>query len=378
MAFIFVSENLVEDIKQQIKKENGYWKKVKWELKLKAEELMTEGPWSVTFNISSVVSGNPHDYFSEGTYWWPDPNNPNGPYIRRDGEFNPERFTKHYDDMMKMSYAVMYLSSAGYYLDERKYIDRAIYLLEVWFLDEKTKMNPHLEYSQAIKGICDGRSIGIIDTVALLPMIHGLGFIEKYKEYNAKIQELKNWFREYVHWLTTSPKGIQEKYHGNNHSNWWNTQVAAFSAFIGNEDLVRESFEFFEEVIVPNQLNSDGSFKDEITRTNSMFYSFYNLDASALLCEIAYNRGIDLWHYKTADGKGIESAVKFLIPYFDNPFTWPYKEIDGQIPDENYSFQMAAIRLGLKECLKINFKRGKDKYLIRDQAPIGPLVLLRS
>ena len=40
--------------------------------------------------------GTIHDFYSEGDYWWPDPQTPDGlPYIRRDGQTNPENFTGH-------------------------------------------------------------------------------------------------------------------------------------------------------------------------------------------------------------------------------------------------------------------------------------------
>ena len=40
-------------------------------------------------------AGGLHDFFSEGDYWWPDPKNPDGPYIQRDGMTNPDNFVEH-------------------------------------------------------------------------------------------------------------------------------------------------------------------------------------------------------------------------------------------------------------------------------------------
>ena len=43
------------------------------ELRLFADAYLKKGPWSVTYNESKAVSNDPHDYYSEGPYWWPDP-----------------------------------------------------------------------------------------------------------------------------------------------------------------------------------------------------------------------------------------------------------------------------------------------------------------
>jgi hypothetical protein len=43
-------------------------------------------------------SGDKHDYMSIAPYFWPDPAKPDGlPYIRRDGEVNPERHNRNTD-----------------------------------------------------------------------------------------------------------------------------------------------------------------------------------------------------------------------------------------------------------------------------------------
>jgi Alginate lyase len=53
--------------------------------------------------MSRVSAGGLHDYFSEGDYWWPDPKNPDGPYIQRDGQSNPANFDDHRKAMRRLS-----------------------------------------------------------------------------------------------------------------------------------------------------------------------------------------------------------------------------------------------------------------------------------
>jgi len=95
-------------------------------------------------------------------YWWPDPSKPNGlPYIRKDGEVNPE--VKNYPDkeqMPKLCENVNTLSLAYFYSRDEKYAKHAANLLRVWFWDPSTKMNPNLNFGQAVKGITNGRAEG--------------------------------------------------------------------------------------------------------------------------------------------------------------------------------------------------------------------------
>ena len=119
MSFIYVNREFVEKTKKSIKKGEGIWNTVKYELIRKADESMIKGPWSVTYYPSKAASGNPHDYYSEAPYWWPDPKDPNAPFIRRDGQIRPERFIKHYSAFSELADTMMLLIYAGYYLDEK-------------------------------------------------------------------------------------------------------------------------------------------------------------------------------------------------------------------------------------------------------------------
>ena len=81
-------------------------------LRREADRALKLGPWSVTTHRPKDVPGiGIHDFFSEGPYWWPNPTNPGGPYVRRDGERYPGRFTANDDDMGFMSDAVFALAA---------------------------------------------------------------------------------------------------------------------------------------------------------------------------------------------------------------------------------------------------------------------------
>ncbi len=371
--FVFTNKKFICNLK------NGLNAQIRHELKYKAEMALESGPWSVTYCKSPVISADPHDYFSEGPYWWPDPENPSGPYIRRDGLHNPDIFTKHRTCLEEMCSTVLLLAQAGYFLDERKYIKRAVFLINTWFINPASKMNPHLEYGQAIRGVCDGRGIGIIETKVLLAVIHAASFIAEYDGFDDELFRLNVWFSEYLRWLNESKKGISEKNWYNNHSVWWTAQALAFAVFTHNKSIIAECINKFKNDILNKQINSDGAFDDELHRTRSYTYSLFVLDGAALICEIAYQLGIDLWNYTTESGKGINSAISFMAPYFENMFLWKNEQINLKLCfEESIAFQLAALRLSIPEYEVMNDLRRKDKYLINNSSVIGSLALLQG
>ena len=89
-----------------------------------ANEYLSAKPITVTAATSPRSAGGPHDFFSEGDYWWPDPKNPDGPYIQRDGMSNPDNFLDHRGAMIRFSLIVPALAAA-YELRAAQYADHA-------------------------------------------------------------------------------------------------------------------------------------------------------------------------------------------------------------------------------------------------------------
>lgn len=57
-----------------------------------ASAALAASPRTITSARNPRSAGGANDFSSEGDYWWPDPNNPDGPYIQRDGLSNPGNF----------------------------------------------------------------------------------------------------------------------------------------------------------------------------------------------------------------------------------------------------------------------------------------------
>src|SRR4051812_445076 len=192
-----------------------------------AEAYLSEQPITITASASPRSAGDPHDYFSEADYWWPDPNHPDGPYVQRDGLSNPDNFTGHRKALVRLSIQMPALTLAWDLTGEQKYADHAAKHLAAWFLDARTRMNPHLQFAQAIKGRVTGRGIGIIDTVHLVEVARAASRLEQSQALSAdECAGVRAWFADYLTWMTTHPYGIEERDAKNNHGTCWTLQAA--------------------------------------------------------------------------------------------------------------------------------------------------------
>ena len=296
-----------------------------------ANSALDNGPFSVVDKTRTPPSGNKHDYMSTGSYWWPDPTKKNGlPYIRRDGETNPESRSDA-DDRLRleqMCKTIETLSLACYFSIDKKYAERAIFLLRTWFLNANTMMNPHLEYGQAIPGLTNGRGIGIIDTRFLTTIVDATGLLAHASALTTDDQMgLRKWFKSYLDWLLTSKHGQEENRAENNHGTWYDAQVVNFALFVGKKNMAKKVLESAKSRRIATQIQPDGKQPLELARTRSFDYSTINLTALFALARFGEHTGVDLWHYTTPDMKGIHAALDYLIPYADNGKEWPYKQI---------------------------------------------------
>lgn len=284
-----------------------------------------EAPVTVTAERSPRSAGGIHDFYSEGDYWWPDSTDAKAPYVRRDGMTNPDNFTAHRRAMIRFSTIVGALASAYKITGDARYVQQARVHLRAWFIDPATRMAPHLLYAQAIQGHATGRGIGIIDTIHLMEVAQGVMVMMRDKAFDAATREgVIAWFKAYLVWLTTHAYGKEEMEAKNNHGTCWVMQVASFARLTGDERLLRFCRERFKTVLLPGQMEVDGSFSLELKRTKPYGYSIFNPDAMVMICQILSTSKDDLWRYQTADGRSIGKGIAFLYPYLRDKQTWPY------------------------------------------------------
>ena len=315
------------------------------EILREADLFLLQKPNPITLYHSDRSAGGIHDFFSEGDYWWQDPENPDGPYIRRDGLTNPDNFTAHRKAMRDLNKWVSTLVAAYDITNDKKYADHALRHLSAFFLKPATLMNPNLLYAQAIKGRHTGRGIGIIDTIHLIEVaksilrLNQLGFLEEND-----FEGLQKWFYDYATWMNTHKYGLDEKDHGNNHSTWWAAQLAAFAELADDEELMVVARGQFKKLI-DLQMASDGSFPDELKRTKPYNYSLFNLEGYAILCHLASSPEDNLWTYEGKTGS-IVKAFDFMMPYINDKSKWikaPDISHYDEIPIQSVGLLLASV-----------------------------------
>ncbi len=332
-------------------------------LRVARAETIGLGPFSVTF--ARPAGGTPagrHDYFSEGPYWWPNPMNPDGPYIRRDGVVNPDRFTRNHDDLGRLGECVLTLALAAFLLKDEAAARRAWHLARVWFVDPETRMNSNLEFGQAIRGRTTGRGIGLIDTRGFIWVVQGLALLRESHPDERVDAAVVDWFREFTQWMRWSTKGRDELYNGNNHSTWWVAQVAAYGLYADIPAAVEQCWALFRDYLVPHQFRADGSQPLEEARTRSLSYSAMNLDGFALICRMAKRAGVDLWNYRTPEGAGMTRTLEYLTPFLADPSIWTKPQITPVRDGRGYAVGLAGLDLdGRGEWLALQRRWGAPR-----------------
>jgi Alginate lyase len=292
-----------------------------------ADKYISQAPLTITAFPAPRSAGGLHDFYSQADYFWPNPKDPNGPYINRDGQSNPENFDEHRKVMVALSMQMPALTAAWLLTGNRRYGQKASAHLRAWFVFPETRMNPNLLYAQAVQGSSTGRSYGIIDSLHLVEVARAASFLTSGFRNNGMLSAqdaaaVKSWFAGYLDWLSHSERGIKERDTENNHAFCWALQAAEFARLAGDDAARKEVYRRYREILLPNQMDASGSFPRELARTKPYSYSIFNFDVMAGLCQSLKGLLPDPPSFHLADGRGLCKAAEFIYPYLKDKSTW--------------------------------------------------------
>ncbi|MDO4949794.1 MAG: heparinase II/III family protein [Bacteroidales bacterium] len=366
---ILLNRKVLERVKHDIARQNPDLMPAFNALTKAADGYLQEEPLSVMMKKQTAPSGSKHDYVSRAPYWWPDASKADGlPYIRKDGERNPELddFTDHIY-LSKLCNMVSKLALAYYFTGREAYAEKAAVMLRTWFLDDETKMNPNLNYAQQIPGVTDGRGIGIIETPCIAEMLDYVILLQASPAWTeADNAGLKNWIGEYLEWLVTSKNGKDEAAAKNNHGSCYDYQVMVYSIFTEKKGEARNRLEKVTKARLDSQLAADGLQPLEYERTRPWHYCSENLIWFAQMGVIGERIGVNLWEYVTPKGASIRKAIEWFFPYLDGTKTFEKSDVTGVVETKNLAKvlllcnRMATLKY--KDELGKLMKYGNEKF----------------
>ena len=289
-----------------------------------ATNYVQQSPTTITSFPAPRSAGGLHDFYSQADYFWPNPNDPNGPYINRDGQSNPENFDEHRKVMVRLSVQMPALTAAWLLTHDHRYGVKACEHLRAWFVTSETRMNPNLQFAQAVQGVSTGRSYGIIDSLHLVEVARAACLLMPEMLSAQDRFAITSWFSSYIDWLSNSEYGKQERDAKNNHAICWALQVAEFARLAGNGTIRSEVYRRYREILVPDQEAIDGSYPKELARTKPYSYSIFNFDVMAALCQTLEGLIPDPPAFELADGRGLAKAAEFLYPYLKDKDSWKW------------------------------------------------------
>ncbi|WP_432372431.1 alginate lyase family protein [Pantoea allii] len=300
------------------------------QLQRQADKALSQPDPSVMDKGLIPPSGSRHDYLSLSAYWWPDARQKTGlPWIRRDGEVNPDTKNDQTDGvrLARFNADVQALALAWFFSGDTRYASKAQSMIRHWFIDPAHRMNPNLNYAQGIPGRTAGRHDGVLDgRYFATRMVDALILLRQSPGWrNSDEAALHRWFSDYLSWLQTSKLAQQERNAPNNHGSWYSVQVAGIAAYLDNRAVIADMTALAKSKI-DGQIEREGTQPLELARTRSFHYSFFNLQALTAMAALASQRGEgDLWHYKNKQGGSLLTALDYMAPFSDPARHWPWK-----------------------------------------------------
>lgn len=333
-APIFWDVKRLDAVKRKLDANDASYLPAYEDLIARANKALSVAPYTVTNKGRPGPSGDLQDYVSLSRYFWPDPKAKDGlPYIRKDGQSNPEINGINFDRRRSqdMTNAVRDLSLAAYLSHDERYAIKAIELAYTWFVNKEQRMNPHLKFAQSVPGRTAGREFGILDTRIYWDVIDSLLLLQSVDMVDEKIVDaVRVWFGHYAAWLIDSDFGKKARSKYNNHGTFYDAQLSHILVFAGRCDLAKTVLKSGHNR-TKKQIKKDGLMPGEIHRTRSLFYHAFNAQAFLRMAHLSQKLGQDFYPVRKRGAGSIKDNVHFIASYAGRTDEWPYEEISANV-----------------------------------------------
>jgi hypothetical protein len=189
-------------------------------------------------------------------------------------------------------------------------------------------MNPNMTYAQSVPGMKEIRGTGIIEARRIACALNAAKIIEGSASWDKESEtDLKDWANAFRYWLEHSVNGLTEFKAPNNHGLWYELTHQAVVMYGGDYEYLQKIIETQQLPRIAFQMDPDGSLPAELARTLGLHYSTFAIEALNLSDIIAGKIGMNLWEYKSENGKGMLLGINYLKPFWENPQTWPHMQI---------------------------------------------------
>ncbi len=336
---VFINAAEIAAVRARVGANQQPWKRAYDEMIADANAALNQAPKGVTSQGSTS-----HDYYTQQPYDWS--NNMPSPCgaTHCDGLINPLADRADYEAAEDVCRAIRDLGMAYACTDDTRYADKAIVLVNAWCLDAATYMTPHYTNGQS----------EIELSVTIPGMFYGADLMYGYAGWAAAQKAA------FLQWAADFTQSATSWSRTNNFENWRLVVLAAGAALTDNQQLLDRACARWREII-PSQVAADGHLTQETSRTKSLDYSTYALNAMLQTAEIARHRGVDLYHYTTS-GRGLELVLDYHAPFIVNTSAWPYEQIAAYTGANTAVFECACSMWGKQSYLDVINRWGRPMY----------------
>ncbi|MGD6778621.1 alginate lyase family protein [Sutcliffiella horikoshii] len=267
---------------------------------------------------SEVPQGiSKNDYLSYAKYWWPNPESSNGlPYIRKDGEVNPECYSENSDlnRLETFSNSTFLLALTAYFTGERTYASKARNLVKVWIMDPVTRQNPNFEYAQLIKGANNQRYAGLVESRRLIYVCEAIKILEHLNYLTSEeVSICKKWYSDLLDWFLTSKQGINARKSKNNIGFWTDLQKVVFAHFCDRQEIANETLSNCVLPRMEEQIDPSGKMDKELERSKPYDYVAFTLLALAELYSVSEKTELSLEAFSENEGSNFQNAHDWFM-----------------------------------------------------------------